>query len=106
MISRKPSFKRDLQTGHVLIKRKLRGRSMGLFKKRPYSWRQALIDSLILLIPIWSMWIVIMLIALFTGNFDGVLRLVLALFPITGMIIWATHGSYGNELGGCSSETD
>jgi len=44
--------------------------------------------------------------AILVGNYDGVLRVVIGGIGISLMMVWVTHGVFGNELGGCGSETD
>jgi len=44
--------------------------------------------------------------AILVGNYDGVLRVVIGGIGISLMMVWVTHGVFGNKLGGCGSETD
>lgn len=106
MIDRKPTLFRNLQTGYVLTKRLISSGETGLFKKRPYGYKQAFIDILFFLIPYWLMTVVVCIFAFFSGNYDGILRGIIGGVGISLLMVWVTRGAFGYELGGCGSETD
>ncbi len=106
MINRKPTILRDLKTGFILTRRLISRGETGLFKKRPYSYKQAFIDTLFFLTPFWLICAVAVIYGILVGNYDGVLRVVTGGTGISLMMVWVTHGVFGNELGACGSETD
>lgn len=106
MIERKPTVRRDLQTGHVLIMRSLRGRQPQLFKKRPSNWGGALGLAAVFWLPglfifgggaIWEF---------LRGDTSRALTMLTVYAGLSVIIILMAHGGITHEMGGCGSETD
>lgn len=106
MISRNQSLKRDMQTGVILTHRWLSGRS-GIFKRRSFTWIQATVSSLILIVPISVICMGGTLYAYFVlVDMEAAERMLFVWGLLLAATVWITKGVCSNELGGQGSETD